>query len=135
MERGTVEIVIPPGIPQSVIYRVMEICGVDFQVKKDPILDREYPVLSGYPEQIEEAKRYLKLFTEAKLALRDIATLARRYKTVAKVYTEDEELSHVLSIAYQDMANKKWIEICREKPSDGEYEILEICGKKVFVYV
>ncbi|HID47249.1 MAG TPA: hypothetical protein EYH15_02695 [Methanothermococcus okinawensis] len=135
MEKSTVEIVIPPGIPQSVIYRVMEICGVNYQIKKDPVLDREYSVLSGYPEQIEEAKKYLKLFTEAKLALRDISRLARRYKTLAKLYTEDEELRGILSVASQDIANREWIEVCKEKPLDGEYETLEICGKKVYVYV
>jgi len=56
---NVVEIPIPPGIPQSVIVRVMETCGVDYQIKKDPVLDREYPVLSGYPEQIEDAKKRL----------------------------------------------------------------------------
>ena len=132
---NVVEIPIPPGIPQSVIVRVMETCGVDYQIKKDPVLDREYPVLSGYPEQIEDAKKYLKLFTEVKLALRDIALLGRRYRTVSKIYTEDKELRHILSVASQDIANREWIEVCEEKPTDGECETLEICGKKVYIYV
>ena len=135
MEKSTVEIPIPPGIPQSVIFRVMETCGVDYLIKKDPVLDREFPVLSGYPEQIEDAKRYLKLFTEIKLALRDIALLGRRYKTVAKIYTEDEELRHILNIASQDIANRDWIEVLGEEPPKGECETLEICGKKVYIYV
>ena len=136
MERSTVEIPIPPGIPQSVIFRVMEICGVDYRIKNDPMLNRECPVLSGYPEQIEDAKRYLKLFTEVKLALRDIALLGRRFKTVGKIYTEDEELRYILSIASQDIANRKWIEICKEKPlNNREYETLTVCGKRIYVYV
>jgi len=130
-----VEIPIPPGIPQSIIFRVVETCGVDYRIKRDPVLNMEYPVLSGYPEQIEDAKRYLKLFTEVKLVLRDIALLGRRYKTVAKIYTEDEELRHILSIVSQDIANRNWIELCEEKPISGECETLEICEKKVYIYV
>ncbi|HIP15575.1 MAG TPA: hypothetical protein EYG77_00020, partial [Methanothermococcus okinawensis] len=126
---------IPPGIPQSIIFRVVETCGVDYRIKRDPVLNREYPILSGYPEQIEDAKRYLKLFTEVKLVLRDIALLGRRYKTVAKIYTEDEELRHILSIVSQDIANRNWIELCEEKPISGECETLEICEKKVYIYV
>ncbi|WP_421078489.1 hypothetical protein Mjas_04085 [Methanothermococcus sp. Ax23] len=130
-----VEIPLPPGIPQSVIVRVIETCGVNYEVKKDELFDKEYPVLYGEKENIENAKSYLILFTEAKLALRDIARLARRFKTKVKVYADDEDLKPVIELISNDITNKDKIEILDEKLDSEDFETIDVCGKTVYIFV
>jgi hypothetical protein len=129
------EIQIPPGIPQSIIVRVIETCGVNYEIKKDELFDREYPILYGEKENIENAKKYFILLTEAKLALRDIARLARRFKTKVRVYSEDEELNYILGLVSDDITNKDKIEIINHKLDSEDFEIINICGKSVYIYV
>jgi hypothetical protein len=129
------EIPIPPGISQSIIVRIMELCGVEYEVKTDEILDKEYPVIFGDKESIEKAKKYFVLFTEVKLALRDIARLTRRFKSTVKLYTNDEELKKVIGILLNDIVNGDKIELINEKPDTNDFELINICGKDVFVFV
>ena len=129
------EIQIPPGIPQSIIARVIETCGVNYEVKKDELFDREYPILYGEKENIENAKRYFILFTEAKLALRDIARLARRFKTKVKIYAEDDDLRYVIGLVSNDITNRDKIEVLDEKLESEDFETIDICGKTVYIYV
>ena len=129
------EIQIPPGIPQSIIVRVIETCGVNYEVKKDELFDREYPILYGEKENIENAKRYFILFTEAKLALRDIARLARRFKTKVKIYAEDDDLRYVIGLVSNDITNRDKIEVLEEKLESEDFETIDICGKTVYIYV
>lgn len=129
-----VELPLPPGIPQSIIARLLDICNIEYEVKKDEILDKEYPILYGNPENIENAKKFIILFTETRLALRDIARLARRFKTTAKLYTEDDELKYVLGIVANDVTNKDKIEILDNRP-DGEFETVKICDKDLYVHI
>jgi hypothetical protein len=129
------EIQIPPGIPQSIIVRVIETCGVNYEVKKDELFDREYPILYGEKENIENAKRYFILFTEAKLALRDIARLARRFKTKVKIYAEDDDLRYVVGLVSNDITNRDKIEVLEEKLESEDFETIDICGKTVYIYV
>ena len=132
----TVELPIKPGIPQSIIVRVMEICGVEYKLKDANMLDNKYPVLCGSRENIENAKEYLKLFTEVRLLLRDIARLARRFNTVAKIYTEDDDLKYIMEIVSQDVTNRDKLEILDKVPESKEdCETLDLCGKKIYVYV
>ncbi|HIP16994.1 MAG TPA: hypothetical protein EYG76_01650 [Methanothermococcus okinawensis] len=132
----TVELPIKPGIPQSVIVRVMEICGVEYKLKDTNMLDNKYPVLYGSRENIENAKKYLKLFTESKLVLRDIARLARRFNTVAKIYTEDDDLKYIMEIVSQNVTNRDKLKILEKVPESNEdCETLDLCGKKIYVYV
>ncbi|WP_040682814.1 hypothetical protein [Methanothermococcus thermolithotrophicus] len=137
MENENIEIVelpLPPGIPQSIIARLLDICNIEYEVKKDEILDKEYPILYGSPENIENAKKFIILFTETRLALRDIARLARRFKTTANLYTEDDELKYVLGIVANDVTNKDKIEILDSKP-EGEFETIKICDKDLHVHI
>ena len=129
------EIQIPPGIPQSIVVRVIETCGVNYEVKKDELFDREYPILYGEKENIENAKRYFILFTEAKLALRDIARLARRFKTKVKIYAEDDDLRYVIGLVSNDITNRDKIEVLEEKLESEDFETIDICGKTVYIYV
>ena len=129
------EIQIPPGIPQSIVVRVIETCGVNYEVKKDELFDREYPILYGEKENIENAKRYFILFTEAKLALRDIARLARRFKTKVKIYAEDDDLRYVIGLVSNDITNRDKIEVLDEKLESEDFETIDICGKTVYIYV
>ena len=129
------EIQIPPGIPQSIIARVIETCGVNYEVKKDELFDREYPILYGEKENIENAKRYFIVFTEAKLALRDIARLARRFKTKVKIYAEDDDLRYVMGLVSNDITNRDKIEVLEEKLESEDFETIDICGKTVYIYV
>ncbi|AEH06807.1 hypothetical protein [Methanothermococcus okinawensis] len=129
------ELPIPPGIPQSIIIRVIETCGVNYEIKKDELFDKEYPVLYGDKDNIENAKSYLILFTEAKLALRDIARLARRFKKEVKVYTNDEDLKHAIELVLNDITNKDKIEILNEKLDSEDFETINICGKTLYVFV
>ncbi|MDK2790088.1 MAG: hypothetical protein PWP15_595 [Methanothermococcus sp.] len=129
-----VELPLPPGIPQSIIARLLDICNIEYEVKKDEILDKEYPILYGSPENIENAKKFIILFTETRLALRDIARLARRFKTTANLYTEDDELKYVLGIVANDVTNKDKIEILDSKP-EGEFETIKICDKDLHVHI
>ncbi|MBW9222482.1 hypothetical protein KKP97_05495 [Methanothermococcus sp. SCGC AD-155-C09] len=131
-----VELPIKPGIPQSILVRVMEICGVEYKLKDANMLDNKYPVLYGSRENIENAKEYLKLFTEVRLLLRDIARLARRFNTVAKIYTEDDDLKYIMEIISQDVTNRDKLEILDKVPESNEdCETLDLCGKKIYVYV
>ena len=50
---------IPPGLPQSIIIRLLEICNVRFDLRKDEIHDIKYPVLCGTLEDLKIAKEYL----------------------------------------------------------------------------
>jgi len=68
------------------------------------------------------------------LALRDIARLARRFKTTANLYTEDDELKYVLGIVANDVTNKDKIEILDSKP-EGEFETIKICDKDLHVHI
>jgi len=129
------EIQIPPGIPQSIVVRVIETCGVNYEVKKDELFDKEYPILYGEKENIENAKRYFILFTEAKLALRDIARLARRFKTKVKIYAEDDDLRYVIGLVSNDITNRDKIEVLEEKLESEDFETIDICGKTVYIYV
>ena len=129
------EIQIPPGIPQSIIARVIETCGVNYEVKKDELFDKEYPILYGEKENIENAKRYFIVFTEAKLALRDIARLARRFKTKVKIYAEDDDLRYVVGLVSNDITNRDKIEVLEEKLESDDFETIDICGKTVYIYV
>ena len=129
------EIQIPPGIPQSIVVRVIETCGVNYEVKKDELFDKEYPILYGEKENIENAKRYFILFTEAKLALRDIARLARRFKTKVKIYAEDDDLRYVIGLVSNDITNRDKIEVLDEKLESEDFETIDICGKTVYIYV
>ena len=132
----TVELPIKPGIPQSIIVRVMEICGVEYKLKDANMFDNKYPVLYGSRENIENAKEYLKLFTEVRLLLRDIARLARRFNTVAKIYTEDDDLKYIMGIVSQDVTNRDKLEILDKVPESKEdCETLDLCEKKIYVYV
>ncbi len=126
------ELVLPPGLPQSIIARLIELCDVKFDVREDEFYNVKYPVLIGKEEQLKKAKEYLKLLTEAKLALRDIARLARKFKVKAKVYTDDEELKYILNVLSNDIANRDYIEIVEEMP-EGEKEVIEILDKKIYV--
>ncbi len=130
-----VELQIPPGIPQSIIVRIIEACGVNYDVKKDELFNKEYPIIYGNKENIENAKKYFILFTETKLALRDIARLARRFKTSVKLYTDDEDLRYALGLISNDITNKDKIEILEEKLESEDFETIDICGKTVYVYV
>ncbi|NPA63294.1 MAG: hypothetical protein GXN95_07095 [Methanococci archaeon] len=127
------EIIIPPGLPQSVIARLVEICNVKFDVREDELYNVKYPVLIGKEKDLEEAKKYLQLITEAKLALRDIARLARKYNIKAKVYAEDENLRYILNELKNDIANRNFIEIVEEKPEDSE--VVNVADKKIYVGV
>ena len=129
------EIQIPPGIPQSIVVRVIETCGVNYEVKKDELFDKEYPILYGEKENIENAKRYFIVFTEAKLALRDIARLARRFKTKVKIYAEDDDLRYVIGLVSNDITNRDKIEVLDEKLESEDFETIDICGKTVYIYV
>ena len=129
------EIQIPPGIPQSIVVRVIETCGVNYEVKKDELFDKEYPILYGEKENIENAKRYFIVFTEAKLALRDIARLARRFKTKVKIYAEDDDLRYVVGLVSNDITNRDKIEVLEEKLESEDFETIDICGKTVYIYV
>jgi hypothetical protein len=129
------EIQIPPGIPQSIVVRVIETCGVNYEVKKDELFDKEYPILYGEKENIENAKRYFIVFTEAKLALRDIARLARRFKTKVKIYAEDDDLRYVIGLVSNDITNRDKIEVLEEKLESEDFETIDICGKTVYIYV
>ncbi|ACV24223.1 hypothetical protein [Methanocaldococcus fervens] len=126
------EIPIPPGLPQSIIARLIELCNVKFDLREDELYNVKYPVLIGKEENLKEAKKYLNLITEAKLALRDIAKLARKFKVKAKIYTDDEDLKYILDILKNDIANKDYIEIVEEMP-EGDKEVIEIGDKKVYV--
>lgn len=130
-----VELQIPPGIPQSIIVRIIEACGVNYDVKKDELFNKEYPIIYGKKENIENAKKYFILFTETKLALRDIARLARRFKTSVKLYSDDEDLRYALGLISNDITNKDKIEILEEKLESEDFETIDICGKTVYVYV
>ncbi len=146
LEENILEIQIPPGIPQSIVVRVIETCGVNYEIKKDELFDREYPIIYGDKKNIENAKRYFILFTEAKLALRDIARLARKFKTKAELYTDDEELRYILELVSNDITNKDRIKILDRPKGFGDsnnsnnlkskdFETIDICGKTVYVYV
>ncbi|ADC69394.1 conserved hypothetical protein [Methanocaldococcus sp. FS406-22] len=126
------EIPIPPGLPQSIIARLLEICNVKFDIREDEVYNVKYPVLIGKEKDLEEAKKYLELITESKLALRDIARLARRFKVKAKIYTDDEDFRYILDVLSSDIANKDYIEVVEDMP-EGEKEVIEIGNKKIYV--
>ena len=86
-------------------------------------------------ENIENAKRYFIVFTEAKLALRDIARLARRFKTKVKIYAEDDDLRYVVGLVSNDITNRDKIEVLDEKLESEDFETIDICGKTVYIYV
>ncbi|ENN95881.1 hypothetical protein J422_05414 [Methanocaldococcus villosus KIN24-T80] len=124
------ELKLPPGLPQSIIARVIEFCNVNYDIREDPALGVKYPVLIGDEESLEKAKEYLKLITELKLALRDIARLARKHKIKAKVYAEDENIRELLKIIKNDIANREFVEVVDEKI---EGEVIEVLDKKLIV--
>ena len=126
------EIPVPPGLPQSIIARLVELCNVKFDIREDEMYDVKYPVLIGKEEDLEEAKKYLCIITEAKLVLRDIARLAKKFKVKAKIYTDDENLRYILDVLSNDIANKNYIEIVDEMP-EGDKEVIEIGDKKIYV--
>jgi len=131
-----VEIPIPPGISQSILVRIMELCNVQYEVKNDEIMQKEYPVIFGEKENIEKAKKYFILFTEAKLALRDIGRLIRRFKAnKVKLYCEDATLNNVINILLNDIPNGDKIEVSSEKIENEDFEEISICGKPVLVFV
>ncbi|ABR55305.1 conserved archael hypothetical protein [Methanococcus vannielii SB] len=129
-----IEIPLPPGIPQSVIGRLSCINGIGYEIRKNEMMDKEYPVITGTKEQIDYVKEYMALFTELKLALRDISRLARRFKTEVKLYCEEEELRYILSFAVSDVSGKERFFVLDEKP-EGEYEKIVILDKEIFVYI
>jgi len=126
------EIPIPPGLPQSIIARLVEMCNVKFDLREDEIYNVKYPVLVGKEENLKEAKKYLELITETKLALRDIARLARKFMVKAKIYTDDENLKYILDVLSNDVANRDYIEVVDEMP-EGDKEVIEIKDKKIYV--
>ncbi|ABR56782.1 hypothetical protein [Methanococcus aeolicus] len=129
------EIPILPGISQSIIVRIMELCGVEYEVKTDEVLDKEYPVIFGDKENIEKAKKYFILFTEVKLALRDIARLTRKFNSPVKLYSDDEELKNVIGTLLNDVVNGDKIKLINEKLDTEDFELINICGKDIFVFV
>jgi hypothetical protein len=126
------EIPVPPGLPQSIIARLVELCNVKFDIREDEMYNVKYPVLVGKEKDLEEARKYLELITEAKLALRDIARLARKFKVKAKIYTDDENLRYILDVLSNDVANRNYIEVVDEMP-EGDKEVIEIKDKKIYV--
>ena len=129
-----VEMPIPPGLPQSIIIRLLEICNVRFDLRKDEIHDIKYPVLCGTLEDLKIAKEYLELVTETKLALREIARLARKFKTKVKLYTNDNEYRYILEIIANDIASKDRIEVVEEEV-EGECEVVKVLDKEIKVYI
>lgn len=132
------EFKIPPGIPLSIIQRLCESCGVGYDVRKDELFDKEYPVIYGSPENIENAKKYLILFTECRLSLRDIARLLRKHN-IDKIYlyTDDEDLKYALSVSLKDVLFNDRMEIVDGKDilENKNYEKIEICGKPLYIII
>ncbi|EHP87078.1 hypothetical protein [Methanotorris formicicus] len=134
MDNQIIEMPIPPGLPQSIIARLLEMCNVKFDIRTDEIHDVKYPVLCGTLEDLKIAKEYLELTTETKLALREIARLARKFKTKVKLYTNDDEYKYILEIIANDIANKDKIEVVEKEP-EGEYETVKVLDKEIKVYI
>ncbi|ABO35514.1 conserved archael hypothetical protein [Methanococcus maripaludis C5] len=133
-EEQIIEVPLPPGLPQSIIGRLSCVCDIGYEIKKDEMRDKEYPVITGTQEQIDYVKDYIFLFTELKLALREISRLARRFKTDVKLFTEDEELQYVLGFAVQDVSGRDRFEIVVEKP-EGEGEKIVVLEREFYVYI
>ncbi|MBA2862243.1 hypothetical protein [Methanococcus maripaludis] len=129
-----IEVPLPPGLPQSVIGRLACVCNIGYEIKKDEMMDREYPVITGTQEQLDYVKDYIFLFTELKLTLREISRLARRFKTDVKLYTDDDELQYVLGFAVQDVSGRDRFEIIMERP-EGEGEKIVVLEREFFVYL
>ncbi|MBA2868990.1 hypothetical protein [Methanococcus maripaludis] len=129
-----IEVPLPPGLPQSVIGRLTCVCDIGYEIKKDEMMDKEYPIIKGTQEQIDYVKDYIFLFTELKLALREISRLARRHKMDVKLFTDDDELQYVLGFAVQDVSGRDRFEVLMEKP-EGEGEKIVILEREFYVYL
>uniref|UniRef100_A9A6L0 Uncharacterized protein n=1 Tax=Methanococcus maripaludis (strain C6 / ATCC BAA-1332) TaxID=444158 RepID=A9A6L0_METM6 len=129
-----IEVPLPPGLPQSIVGRLSCVCDVAYEIKKDELMDKEYPIIKGTKEQIDYVRDYIFLFTELKLALREISRLARRFKTDVKLFTEDEELQYVLGFAVQDVSGRDRFEIIVEKPEE-EGEKIVVLEREFYVYL
>jgi len=129
-----IEIPLPPGLPQSIVGRLTCVCDIGYEIRRNELMDKEYPVLTGTKEQIEYVKDYMNLFTELKLALRDVSRLARRFKTDVKLYAEEDELRYILSFAVCDVSGKSRLEVIEEKP-EGDFEKIVVLDKEIFVYI
>ncbi|WP_423793174.1 hypothetical protein ACPB8Q_02885 [Methanocaldococcus indicus] len=126
------ELIIPPGIPESVIARVVEMCNVRFDVKEDEINNTKYMVLVGKEENLEKAKKLLSIITELKLLLRDLARMGRRHKLKVNIYVDDENIRYILSKIINDVANKEYLNLAEELPDD--YEIIKIKDIPIYVF-
>ncbi len=122
------ELILPPGIPESVIARVVEICNLRYEPREEPLA----MVLIGKKENLEKAKKYLALITELKLFLRDLARLSKKHNIKSHIYTDDNEVRYLLEKIINDIANSEYIEIANELPD--EYEVINILDKKIYVF-
>ena len=113
---------LPPGIPGSVIARVANLFNLRYE--------SEPPSLVGKKENLERAKEYLKKLLEAKIFLRDVGKMAKRYNIKAKIYCEDDELREILKMVSEDIAFRDYIEVVDERIEGEEIKFLD---KKVIV--
>ncbi|MBP2172902.1 hypothetical protein [Methanococcus voltae] len=132
-EFDIIEVKIPAGLPQSVIGRLLSNYEVQHEVKKDEITQQEYPVLFGFKKNVEEAMANVVLYTEMRFALRDIARLSKFHKIPVKLYSKDENVQHILSVAIQDCL-KADIEIINTE-LDQESEIIKVLDNEIYVYI
>ncbi|MCS3900947.1 hypothetical protein [Methanococcus voltae] len=132
-EFEVIEVKIPAGLPQSVIGRMLSNYDVQHEIKKDEITQQEYPVLFGFKKNVEEAMEHVVLYTEMRLALRDIARLSKLHKIPVKLYSKDETVNHILTVAIQDCL-KADIEIVNEE-LEQEFEVIQVLDNDIQVYI
>ncbi|MBP2143724.1 hypothetical protein J2127_000892 [Methanococcus voltae] len=127
------EVKIPAGLPQSVIGRLLSNYEVQHEIKKDEITQQEYPVLFGFKKNVEEAMSNVVLYAEVRFALRDIARLSKFHKLPVKLYSKDETVQHILSVAIQDCL-KADIEVINNE-LEQESEIIKVLDNEIYVYI